>query len=124
MKYDKLIEKLEEPMTHEGQPLTGGCLCDMKPMMKPILIGDIAFRIAEKYHAEEFTKINGLKINDFKYSNVPELFYLWYLCGKNKSLQKISEDWDEAVCQQKHGCNQSQLKPSSEALLSFIEKLF
>ena len=121
MKYDKLIEKLEEPMTHEGQPLTGGCLCDMKPMMKPILIGDIAFRIAEKYHAEEFTKINGLKINDFKYSNVPELFYLWYLCGKNKSLQQIAE-MEKCTFIGKDS-PKWKLKPSSEALLSFIEKL-
>lgn len=95
--------------------------------IKPILIGDIAFKIAKNYHDVEVphTKFNS---SDFIYSGVPKLFELW-IPYEGKSLQEIMEKGSTQVgghFTQKNGkvhVPKTIYTPDAQALVDFLNEI-
>lgn len=87
----------------------------------PIMIGDVVFRVAEKYRDEEFKEEEYLEEHSFVYSQVPKLLELWYLCGENKSLQEIIKESGYTVYRTEEG----EIKDiNARSLLVFIDSIF
>src|SRR5210317_179022 len=91
----QLIEKLKEPLLHEGEQVYGGCLGGTEPMYKPLRIGDIIFMMSDPLRIGDIIFMMsdpfGTDCSSFSGTYLDELFFLWQPFG-NKSLQDILAD--------------------------------